>query len=187
MPNARPDNFATITGNLADDPELRFTPAGVAVANMRVAVNGRWYDKDKDEWQDRLDGFFSCTVWREQAENIAESLRKGDRVTVIGRLENRSYEDRDGNTRWVTEIQADEVNPSTRWATVAVSKRGGSSRPPHPADASPAGASEDAPPPPTDDDVPFAWRRPPNGDALLAGACPARANRARMARSRRRW
>ncbi|MDP8969283.1 MAG: single-stranded DNA-binding protein, partial [Actinomycetota bacterium] len=110
------DNVITIVGNLTDDPELRYTPSGVAVANMRVAVNRRIRNKDTNEWDDRLDGFFTVNVWRDYAENVAESLSRGTRVLVQGRLISRSYEDREGQTRWVTEIEADEVCPSLRWA-----------------------------------------------------------------------
>lgn len=122
------DNVITITGNLADDPELRFTPNGVAVTSVRVAVNQRRYNRETNSWDERLDGFFTCNVWRDQAENVASSLTKGARVVVTGRLRSRSYEDREGQTRWVTEIEADEVCPSLRWATAKVERnpRGGS-------------------------------------------------------------
>ncbi|MGI8574522.1 MAG: single-stranded DNA-binding protein [Egibacteraceae bacterium] len=116
------DNIITIVGNLADDPELRYTPNGVAVCNTRVAVNQRFFNKETNGWDERLDGFFTCNVWRDMAENVAESLSKGTRVLVTGRLRSRSYEDRDGNTRWVTEIEADEVCPSLRWATAQVKR-----------------------------------------------------------------
>ncbi|MBW3604745.1 MAG: single-stranded DNA-binding protein [Actinobacteria bacterium] len=123
------DNVITITGNLADDPELRFTPNGVAVCSARVAVNQRFFNKQTNSWDERLDGFFTCNVWRDQAENVASSLTKGARVVVIGRLRSRSYEDREGQTRWVTEIEADEICPSLRWATAKVERtpRGGGS------------------------------------------------------------
>lgn len=154
----RSDNTTTITGNLADDPELRFTPSGVAVVNLRVAVNGR-RKTDSGDWEDDLDGFFNVAAWRELAENVAESLHKGDRVTIVARLKVRTYEDRDGNTRYVTDLIADEVAANLRWATVTISKRGGSNRPPHPADSyddrGRSQARDNAPPPPPDDDVPF--------------------------------
>lgn len=111
------ENTVTIVGNLAADPELKFTPSGVAVANLRVAVNRRVRDNQTGDYTDRLDGFFAVNVWRDHAENVAESLNRGDRVLVTGRLSNRSYEDKDGQTRWVTDIEADEVCPSLRWAT----------------------------------------------------------------------
>jgi len=121
------DNVITITGNLADDPELRFTPNGVAVTSVRVAVNQRRFNRETSSWDERLDGFFTCNVWRDQAENVASSLTKGARVVVTGRLRSRSYEDREGQTRWVTEIEADEICPSLRWATAKVERnpRGG--------------------------------------------------------------
>ena len=145
------ENQITIIGNLADDPELRFTPSGTAVTNVRVAVNRRRRDAQSGEWVDELDGFFTCNVWRDMAENVAESLSKGTRVLVMGRLRSRSYEDRNGETRWVTEIEADEVCPSLRWATADVKKvsrsgTGGSS------------SGYTSPPPaepPAADDVPF--------------------------------
>ncbi len=146
------DNVITITGNLADDPELRFTPNGVAVTSVRVAVNQRRFNRETNSWDERLDGFFTCNVWRDQAENVAASLTKGSRVVVIGRLKSRSYEDREGQTRWVTEIEADEICPSLRWATAQINKvnRGGNGRA--------ADTSWSTPPPvsaPAADDVPF--------------------------------
>lgn len=116
------ENVITIIGNLADDPELRYTPTGTAVANVRVAVNRRFRNRESGEWDERLDGFFRCNVWREQAENVANSLSKGARVLVTGRLTSRSFEDKEGQTRWVTEIEADEVCPSLRWATAQITK-----------------------------------------------------------------
>jgi single-strand DNA-binding protein len=116
------ENVITITGNLADDPELRFTPNGVAVTSVRVAVNQRRFNRETNSWDEKLDGFFTCQVWRQQAENVAASLAKGARVVVIGRLKTRSYEDQEGQTRWVTEIEADEICPSLRWATTTVER-----------------------------------------------------------------
>ncbi len=116
------ENIITIVGNLADDPELRYTPAGAAVANMRVAVNRRRFNRETNSWDEELDGFFTVNVWRDYAENVAESLRRGNRVLVTGRLRSRSYEDKEGQTKWITEIEADEVCPSLRWATAKVSK-----------------------------------------------------------------
>ncbi len=118
------DNVITIVGNLTDDPELRFTPNGVAVANVRVAVNRRIRNAQTNDWEDKLDGYFTVNVWRDHAENVAESLHRGNRVLVTGRLISRSYQDKDGQTRWVTEIEADEICPSLRWATAAVTKVG---------------------------------------------------------------
>jgi single-strand DNA-binding protein len=112
----------TVIGNLVDDPELRFTPSGAAVANFRVASTPRKYNRDTGEWEDGEALFLSCSVWRQAAENVAESLQRGARVIVQGRLKSRSYEDREGNKRTVFEIDVDEVGPSLRNATVKVSK-----------------------------------------------------------------
>jgi single-strand DNA-binding protein len=114
------DNTVTLVGNITDDPELRFTPSGAAVANFTVAVNRR-YQKD-GQWEDKLDGFFRCSCWRDMAENVAESLHKGTRVVVVGRLQQRSWDDPEGNKRSTIEIQVDEVGPSLRWQTAAVQK-----------------------------------------------------------------
>jgi single-strand DNA-binding protein len=114
------DNQVTLVGNITDDPELRFTPSGSAVANFTVAINRRI--RQGDRWEDRLDGFFNCSCWRDLAENAAESLRKGTRVVVVGRLQQRSWEDREGNRRTAVEVQVDEVAPSLRWATASVQK-----------------------------------------------------------------
>lgn len=113
-------NNVTLIGNLVDDPELRFTPSGVALAKIRLAVNRRWRGQD-GEWQEDT-SFFSGTVWREQAETVAESLQKGTRVIVTGRLEQRSWETQEGDKRSVVEIQIDEIGPSLRWATATVNK-----------------------------------------------------------------
>lgn len=110
----------TLIGNLVDDPELRFTPSGVAMAKIRMAVNRRWRGQD-GEWQENT-SFFSGTVWREQAEQAAESLQKGARVIVAGRLEQRSWETEAGEKRSVVEIQVDEIGPSLRWATATVNR-----------------------------------------------------------------
>jgi single-strand DNA-binding protein len=114
------DNTVTLVGNITDDPELRFTPNGSAVANFTVAVNRR-INRD-GQWEDRLDGFFRCNCWRDMAENVAESLQKGMRVMVVGRLQQRTWEDAEGNKRSAFEIQVDEVGPSLRWATASVQK-----------------------------------------------------------------
>jgi single-strand DNA-binding protein len=115
------DNTVTLVGNITDDPELRFTPSGAAVANFTVAVNRRFKNQAGD-WEDKLDGFFRCNCWREMAENVAESFRKGTRVMVVGRLQQRSWEDQEGNRRSAFEVQVDEVGPSLRWATATVQK-----------------------------------------------------------------
>jgi single-strand DNA-binding protein len=125
------DNTVTLVGNVTDDPELRFTPSGAAVANFTVAVNRRYKNAD-GQWEDKLDGFFRCNCWRDMAEHVAESLTKGTRILVTGRLQQRSWEDQDGGKRSAFEIQVDEVGPSLRWATATVQKteRTSGARPP---------------------------------------------------------
>ena len=117
----------TIVGNLVDDPELRFTPSGVAVARFRVAATPRSFDRQANEWKDGESVFMSCQVWRQYAENVAESLQKGTRVVVVGRLRQRSYETNAGEKRTVYEIEVDDVGPALRSATAKVAKisRGG--------------------------------------------------------------
>lgn len=117
----------TVVGNLTSDPELRFTPSGAAVANFTVASTPRTLDKQSNEWKDGETMFLSCSVWRQVAENVAESLVKGSRVIVTGRLKARSYETREGEKRTVFEIEVDEVGPSLRYANAKVTKtqRGG--------------------------------------------------------------
>ena len=124
------DNCITLVGNITDDPELRFTPSGSAVANFTIAVNRR-FKNQQGGWEDKLDGFFKCNCWRDMAENVAESLQKGMRVMVVGRLQQRSWDDQEGNKRSAFEIQVDEVGPSLRWATASVTKsqRSGSAGP----------------------------------------------------------
>ena len=124
------DTQITVVGNLVDDPELRFTPSGAAVANFRIASTPRTFDKQSNEWKDGDALFLSCSVWRQAAENVAESLQKGMRVVVQGRLKQRSYETREGEKRTVFEIQVDEVGPSLKYATAKVTRtqrQGGSS------------------------------------------------------------
>jgi single-strand DNA-binding protein len=121
------DTVITIVGNLVDDPELRFTPSGAAVAKFRIASTPRFLDKQTNEWKDGESLFLTCNVWRQAAENVAESLQRGMRVIVQGRLKQRSYETKEGEKRTVYEIEADEVGPSLRNATAKVAKttRGG--------------------------------------------------------------
>lgn len=115
-----------IVGNLVDDPELRFTPNGAAVANFRVASSSRVFDKQANEWRDGDTLFLRCNVWRQYAENLAESgLTKGQRVIVQGRLKQRSYENKDGEKRTVYEVDVDEVGPALRFATAKVTKSTG--------------------------------------------------------------
>jgi single-strand DNA-binding protein len=124
------DTQITVVGNLVDDPELRFTPSGAAVANFRIASTPRTFDRQANEWKDGEALFLSCSVWRQAAENVAESLQKGMRVVVQGNLRSRQYETREGEKRTVFEIQVDEVGPSLRYATAKVTRTqrsGGSS------------------------------------------------------------
>jgi single-strand DNA-binding protein len=133
-------NSVTLIGNLVEDPELRFTPSGVPMAKLRFAVNRRWRDQS-GEWQEDT-SFFGGTVWRDQAESVAESLTKGTRIIVTGRLEQRSWETQDGDRRSIVEVAIDEVGPSLRWATASVTRTarsgggdfggGGSAPPPGP-------------------------------------------------------
>ncbi len=119
------DTVITIIGNLTADPELRFTPSGAAVADFTVASTPRTFDRTANEWKDGDTLFMRCSIWREAAENVAESLRKGMRVIVQGRLTQRSYETREGERRTVVEMQADEVGPSLRRAKAQVTRTSG--------------------------------------------------------------
>jgi single-strand DNA-binding protein len=121
------ETIITVVGNLTDDPELRFTPSGAAVANFTVASTPRFFDKQTNEWRDGEAMFLRCSIWRQSAENVAESLHKGTRVVVQGRLKQRSFETREGEKRTVIELDADEIGPSLRYATAKVTKtsRGG--------------------------------------------------------------
>jgi single-strand DNA-binding protein len=112
----------TVVGNLVADPELRFTPSGAAVTNFRIASTPRIYNKQSGEWDDGEALFLSCSVWRQAAENVAESLQRGMRVVVQGRLKSRQYETREGEKRTVFEIDVDEVGPSLKYATAKVTK-----------------------------------------------------------------
>ena len=131
------DTVITVIGNLTADPELRFTPSGAAVANFTVASTPRMFDRQTNEWKDGEALFLRCNIWREAAENAAESLNRGDRVIVSGRLKARSWETKEGQTRTVMELEVDEVGPSLRYATAKVNrtKRNGNTntRPPRPA------------------------------------------------------
>lgn len=115
-------NQVVIVGNLTDDPELRYTPNGAAVAKFRVAVNRRYQDAT-GQWKDAETSYFTVNAWRTLAENIAESLTRGSRVVVVGRLQMRSWETQEGERRTVVEIEAEEVGPSLRWATAKVEKQ----------------------------------------------------------------
>ena len=116
------ETVITVVGNLVDDPELRFTPSGAAVANFRIASTPRVMDRQSNEWKDGDALFLSCSVWRQAAENVAESLQKGMRVVVQGRLKQRQYETREGEKRTVIELDVDEVGPSLKYATAKVTR-----------------------------------------------------------------
>ncbi len=121
------DTTITVVGNLTADPELRFTPSGAAVANFTVASTPRIYDRQSGEWKDGEALFLRCNIWREAAENVAESLTRGARVIVTGRLKQRSFETREGEKRTVVEVEVEEIGPSLKYATAKVNKasRGG--------------------------------------------------------------
>ena len=157
------ETVITVVGNLVDDPELRFTPSGAAVANFRIASTPRTFDRQTNEWKDGEALFLSCSVWRQAAENVAESLTKGMRVVVQGRLKQRSYEDREGQRRTVVELEVEEVGPSLKYATAKVTRAsrggggyGGGGEDPWAA-AAPAGGS----PAPAQGDP---WAAPVGGD-----------------------
>lgn len=120
------DTIITVIGNLTADPELRFTPAGAAVANFTIASTPRTFDKNSNEWKDGDALFMNCSIWREAAENVAETLTRGSRVIASGRLKQRSFE-KDGQKRTVIELEVEEVGPSLKYATAKVNKgsRGG--------------------------------------------------------------
>ncbi len=121
------DNTVTVVGNVTRDPEMRYTAGGAANCSFGLAVNRRWMNRQTNEWEERT-SFFNVVCWREMAENVSESLGKGARVVVTGRLEQRSWETENGEKRSVVEIAADEIGPSLRWATATITKnerRGG--------------------------------------------------------------
>jgi single-strand DNA-binding protein len=121
------DTTITVVGNLTDDPELRFTPSGAAVAKFRIASTPRTLDRQTNEWKDGEPLFLACNIWRDAAEHVAESLTRGSRVIVQGRLRQRSYETREGEKRTVYELEVDEIGPSLRYATAKVQKMSRSS------------------------------------------------------------
>jgi single-strand DNA-binding protein len=154
------ETVITVVGNLTADPELRFTPSGAAVANFTVASTPRTFDRQTGEWKDGEALFLRCNVWRQPAQNVAESLTRGMRVMVSGRLRQRSFETREGEKRTVVELEVDEVGPSLRYATAKVNKvsRGGGQggKPASQGAEAPAGAYDD-----------------PWGAAPAAGTAPA--------------
>jgi single-strand DNA-binding protein len=134
----------TVIGNLTDDPELRFTPSGAAVAKFRVASTPRYLDRQSGEWKDGEPLFLACNIWRDPAEHVAESLKRGARVIVHGRLRQRTYETREGEKRTVIELEVDEIGPSLRYATAAV-KRMTRTNAPATATAAPGGQGAEDP------------------------------------------
>ncbi|WJH26867.1 single-stranded DNA-binding protein (plasmid) [Pseudarthrobacter defluvii] len=142
----------TVIGNLTSDPELRFTPSGSAVANFTIASTPRTFDRQSNEWKDGETLFLRASVWREAAENVAESLTKGTRVIVTGRLKSRSYETKEGEKRTVIELEVDEIGPSLRYANAKVSRTQRSSQ--GSANSQPQSAPQDDP-----------WAVPANSNA----------------------
>lgn len=140
----------TVVGNLTADPELRFTQSGAAVVNFTVANNPRYFDRQSGEWKDGDPTFLRCNIWRQMAENVSESLTKGMRVLVQGRLRQRSFETKEGEKRTVMELEVDAIGPDLRYATAAVNKATRSQSSPAadngPWDAAPAGAAAGEPP-----------------------------------------
>ncbi|MFT4263255.1 MAG: single-stranded DNA-binding protein [Nocardioides sp.] len=157
----------TVVGNLVDDPELRFTPSGAAVANFRIASTPRTFNRQTNEWEDGDTLFLSCSIWRQAAENVAESLTRGTRVIVQGRLKSRSYEDREGQKRTVFEIDVEEVGPSLRSATAKVTRAqrsGGTGGGYGGGQSAPSGQSAPANDP---------WASPSSGGGRPASSAPA--------------
>ena len=147
------DTLITLVGNLTGDPELRFTPSGAAVANFTVASTPRAFDRQSNEWKDGDTMFLNCSIWRQAAENVAETLSKGMRVIVQGRLKSRSYDDREGNKRTVFEVDVEEIGPSLARATAVVTRATGGGKP---APRQPAGRPQPTDPWATStEDAPF--------------------------------
>lgn len=145
------DTIVTVVGNITADPDLRFTPSGQAVSNFTIASTPRSYDKNKQEWVDGEALFLRCSIWRDAAENVAETLIRGTRVIATGKLKQRSYETKEGEKRTAVELEVDEIGPSLRYATAKVRKHesNGSSKPKAsaaPAEDPWAGAAEEEPP-----------------------------------------
>ncbi len=139
------ETVITVVGNLTADPELRFTPSGAAVANFTVASTPRTFDKQAQEWRDGDALFLRCSVWRDAAEHVTESLTRGMRVIVVGRLKQRSFETKEGEKRTVVELEVDEVGPALRYATASVTRaqRGEKGQSARPAQRPQSGGSSD--------------------------------------------
>jgi single-strand DNA-binding protein len=135
------DTVLTVIGNLTADPELRFTPSGAAVANFTVASTPRTFDRQSGQWRDGEALFLRCSLWRQPAENVADSLTRGSRVIVQGRLRQRSYETREGEKRTVVELEVDEIGPSLRYATATITKQAHTHDPGGSGDAAVAGSA----------------------------------------------
>jgi single-strand DNA-binding protein len=150
------DNTVTLVGNATRDPELRYTAGGAATASFGLAVNRRWQNRQTQEWEEQV-SFFNVVAWREMAENIGESITKGTRVVVTGRLEQRSWETPQGEKRTVVEVVADEIGPSLRWATATVKRNERSGAGSGGFDGGGGGSTRPAPntPPAYDDEEPF--------------------------------
>lgn len=173
------ETVITLIGNLVDDPELRFTPAGAAVAKFRMASTPRTFDKQTNEWKDGESLFLTCNVWRQPAENVAESLQRGMRVIVQGRLRQRSYETNEGEKRTVFEVEVDEVGPSLRSATAKVTKanrpQGDAGLSGRPAQGQGGWAGPAAPGRPSGEGDPWAAGAPGSGGSQGGGAWGASA------------
>ena len=146
-------NYVTFIGNLTDDPELRHTQGGSAVVTLRLASNRRWNDRDGQQQEETT--YLNVNCWRDLAENVAATFHKGDRAVAIGRLRVRSYENREGQTVWVTEIEADEVAPSLRWASASIQRTRGAGGGAAGAGGGGGFTSPQSVPPAAVDDVPF--------------------------------
>ena len=161
------ETVITVVGNLTNDPELRFTPSGAAVASFTVASTPRTLDRATNEWKDGEALFLRCSIWRQAAENVAESLQKGTRVIVQGRLKQRSFETREGEKRTVIELDVDEIGPSLRYATAKVNKAGRGGGAASPVAAVVAAAADSAA-------AVNGWRRIPGGSGRRRSASTTR-------------
>ena len=169
------ETLITVVGNLTDDPELRFTPSGAAVANFSVASTPRNFDKNTNEWVDGEAMFLRCSIWRQAAENVAESLQRGMRVVVHGRLKARTYETREGEKRTVFEIDVEEIGPSLKFATAKVnrtSRQGGGGGYSGGGGGAPQGGGQGGQPAAADDP----WATPAPAPAAGGGGAPAAAD-----------
>ena len=171
------DTVITVVGNLVDDPELRFTPSGAAVANFRIASTPRTFDRQTNEWKDGDALFLSCSVWRQAAENVAESLQRGMRVIVQGRLKQRSYDTREGEKRTVVELEVDEVGPALAFATAKVTRAsrsgGGGGGGGYSGGGNSGGGGGQSRPQPSGGNDPWATPAPQGGGSGGGGGAPA--------------